>query len=135
MGRCVLQMRLRHALKVSTGEYDVGDDSIPNASPRHRRHLESFWIDSEPVSWAHFETFVAGGGYGDESLWTDAAGNPTSTARPTSVDAHHRQLLSLGRGWVGRRSEGRTREQPITGLSWFEAGAIARFYGARLPFE
>jgi formylglycine-generating enzyme required for sulfatase activity len=30
---------------------------------------------------------------------------------------------------------GLSGQQPLTGLTWFEARAVARFYDARLPFE
>jgi formylglycine-generating enzyme required for sulfatase activity len=116
---------------VPAGEYEIGDESIPNASPRHRRRLGEFWIDARPVSWAHFEGFVAGGGFEDDALWIDAG------ARPTSIDQRHKQLLPregfLRIGGVFQLAS--IRDLPITGLTWFEAVAVARFYGARLAFE
>lgn len=124
-----------HAVLIPTGEYPIGDDSIPNASPHHRRHLNEFWIDAQPVSWAQYEVFVAGGGYGDESLWADVDGNPFLNERPSSVDSHHRDLLGQVRSAADRNRMASVRERPVTGLSWYEAWVVARFYGARLPFE
>jgi formylglycine-generating enzyme required for sulfatase activity len=122
------------AVQIPAGEYPIGDDSIPNATPRHRRALQTFWIDAEPVTWAHFELFLTAGGFADETLWVDAEANALPDSRPGSIDAHHRQLLSAFRA-AERKDPGPLRDRPATGLSWYEAAAVARFFGARLPFE
>jgi len=123
--------------EIPAGEFDIGDESIPNAAPRHRRRLSrSVWIDAGPVTWAHFEAFVAAGGYRSAQLWTGSAGE-ISQMPSLPVDQRCRTLLDETEPF--RRSLSTTgklsREQPLTGLTWFEAQAVARFYGARLPFE
>jgi len=124
-------------IHIPAGEHAIGDESIPNASPRHRRKLAAFWIDARPVSWAHFEVFVAAGGYHDDELWRDSQGGDLPQVRPDSVDQRHKQLLPreglLRLGEVLQMQS--PRELPITGLTWFEALGLARFYGARLAFE
>lgn len=123
---------------VSPGDYEVGHDTIPNASPAHRRRVAAtFWIDAQPLTWSHFETFVVGGGYGRTQLWAGGGSPQDAMGTGPAVDARCRALLDGSRDF--RRSlAGRgvfTRSQPLTGVTWFEAAAIAAFFGARLPFE
>ncbi|MCL4854567.1 MAG: SUMF1/EgtB/PvdO family nonheme iron enzyme [Bryobacteraceae bacterium] len=123
-------------IEVPPGNYAVGDDSIPNAGPRHRRRFgSSFWIDTRPVSWAHFEVFLAGGGFSDSGYWKLVPG--TTTYRPNAVDARHQELLAQAkRRFAGINAHRTSREtDPITGLTWFEASAVAAYFGARLPHE
>lgn len=125
-------------IRVDPRAYDVGDDSIPIASPRHRRILvQSFWIARDLVSWADFERFVAGAGYSREELWVDRDGVAFPISRPPSVDRRVRQLLDESESIRSSFPPGgtRTRRQPVTGLNWYEASAVARFYRARLPYE
>jgi formylglycine-generating enzyme required for sulfatase activity len=122
------------AIQIPAGEYPIGDDVIPNATPRHRRSLQTFWIDAEPVSWGHVELFIAAGGFADEMLWVGQEANALPDWRPVSVDAHHRLLLNSIRA-TDRTDSRPLRERPVTGLTWYEASALAQFFGARLPFE
>jgi formylglycine-generating enzyme required for sulfatase activity len=125
------------AVEVAPGEYEIGSDCIPNAGPRHLRSVRRFWIDSWPVTWAHFEAFVAAGGYerADELLGLDRA--RSVRVRPDSVDGRCRVLIEqaekLRKALLGTPSN--PGDEPITGITWFEAREISRFYGARLPFE
>lgn len=113
-------------IEIPPGEYLIGNESIPNGGPQHRRRLhDSVWIDARPVSWEHFECFVEGGGYSAALL------------EGQTVDRRLRQLIdeSLEVNEQSGRSMVRALSQPITGLTWFEAVALASFYRARLPFE
>ena len=141
--RSVLRYRLYRVVgamlipvEVSPGFYEIGSEDVPNASPRHRRRIgEAFWIDSAPLTWAHYEAFVAAGGYARDELWVDGEG--CSEIRPKSVDSRVRTLISDSREFRQscRVAATLARGCPLTGVSWFEAAAICRFYGARLPFE
>ncbi len=121
---------------VSPGFYEIGSEDVPNAGPHHRRQIgETFWIDSVPLTWAHYEAFVAAGGYARDDLWTDGEG--CLEIRPEFVDSRVRSLISDSREFRQscRATTTLARGCPLTGVSWFEAMAICRFYGARLPFE
>lgn len=125
-------------VEIFAGEFEIGDDLIPNASPRHRRRLrQSIWIDVDPITWAHFEVFVAAGGYRRHELWIDDAGMPLPCQRDQSVDSRCRAILNQAELTSRLLSDlaPTGRERPLTGVNWFEARAIASFYGARLPFE
>lgn len=121
------------AIVVTPGAYDIGHSSIPNASPHHRRRLPtSVWIDATPVTWRLFEIFVCAGGFYRTDLWPD--GVDPANVRPSSVDRRHRELLEKADEFRGTLTEW-PGEHPVTGLTWFEAFAVTRFFGARLPFE
>lgn len=84
--------------------------------------LSPYWVDKYPVTNARFSEFISSGGYHCEELWT-------------------------GPGWDFIRSKEITeplywnddawnqRDQPVTGVSWWEALAFARFEGKTLPTE
>jgi len=124
--------------QITAGWHEIGSDTIPGAGPKHRRRFTApVWIDSIPLTWAHYEVFVAAGGYDRNDLWCDLETKVPGAIRPQSVDGRCRTLLEASRKfcescrWVARLS----RDRPLTGITWFEAVALCRFYGARLPFE
>jgi len=122
---------------VPSGTYWIGSDSIPNAGPRHvRRFTEDVWIEHELVSWRDYSVFVASGGYADAAWWRMDDGAPfPEAARPASVDARCEAVRAVSLG-AGRGPRPKPRSAlPVLGLNWFEAAAICRFFGARLPFE
>jgi len=57
---------------VEAGTYSIGNDSIPQAGPRHQVSLNEFWIDAFAVSLAHLEVFIASGGYFESRWWSDS---------------------------------------------------------------
>lgn len=118
---------------VKSGRYSIGSNNIPNASPQHLRDLHSYWIDRVPVSFGHYERFVAGCGYDDKSLWRDSSESPSIA----SIDQRCDELLeqSLLAAGLFRDKPTRSVDIPLVGVSWGEAAAIARFAGGRLPFE
>ena len=125
------------ARKLPAGDYWIGNDSTPNASPRHmRRFIGDVWIDQDLLSWRAFEAFVTSGGYADSLWWRAADGNPFSdSAQPASVDnrcetIRQMTLADAPVSWQLPRGD-----LPALGLTWFEAAAVCHFSGARLPFE
>ena len=84
--------------------------------------LSAFWIDVYPVTNARYAQFMAAGGY-DESKWWSAGGWEWKGRHKI-----HRPLQWVEPGWDGP-------EQPVAGVSWFEAEAYARWAGRRLPTD
>ena len=97
--------------------------------------VPAFLIDRYEVTNEAFMAFVADGGYRNGSLWPDSlwiAGRrlPRNAAMQTFVD---RTGLPGPRTWTGGTlPEGRGRH-PVTGISWYEAAAYARWAGKALP--
>jgi gamma-glutamyl hercynylcysteine S-oxide synthase len=124
-------------LQIPCGSYVIGNDSVPNAAPRHQRSFDApVWIDPLPVTWAHYEAFVAAGGYRREELWPPGADRNTPLPAG-SVDRHVREVLENGHKLSSYLPSGMaaTPQRPLTGLTHSEAVALAAFYNARLPFE
>jgi iron(II)-dependent oxidoreductase len=90
--------------------------------PQREVYLSAFWIDVYPVTNARFTQFAREGGYETERWWTPAG---------WAWKCHHSicQPLTWGQaGWDGP-------EQPVAGISWYEADAYARWAGRRLPTD
>ena len=104
--------------RLSIGARDEGF-AYDNERPRHPVELAPFAIATAPVTTATWLSFAEGGGYERREWWTDEGWawkeeyDITGPAGPTA---------SL-------------RAAPADRLSWFEADAVARAHGARLPSE
>lgn len=111
-------------VRIPPGVYPVGNDSIPAARPKHQRRIDRpYWIDVDPVAVGVFARFVCRAGYGRAELWGEV-----TPAMPVSVDARCDQVRQASGSGAGDR-------RAVAGLNGWEAAAIARFAGGRLPFE
>jgi formylglycine-generating enzyme required for sulfatase activity len=90
--------------------------------PQRQVWLPDFWIDLFPLTNARFGLFLAAGGYDEPRWWLPAAWKWR--------ERHGiRQPLLWGEaGWDGP-------DQPVAGVSWYEADAYARWAGRRLPTD
>jgi iron(II)-dependent oxidoreductase len=90
--------------------------------PQRQVYLSAFWIDVYPVTNARFGLFLAAGGYEQPQWWTPEGWTWKCRRRI-------RQPLQWGEaGWDGP-------DQPVAGVSWYEADAYARWVGRRLPTD
>ncbi len=90
--------------------------------PQRTVHLSAYWIDIYPVTNGRFGLFLAAGGY-DEPKWWTSAGWKWKSQR------HITHPVMWGQaGWDGP-------DQPVAGVSWYEADAYARWAGRRLPTD
>jgi ergothioneine biosynthesis protein EgtB len=110
-------------------------EACSNERPRHRVHLEPFAIASRPVSASEVIEFIEAGGYARPDLWL-SDGWATVQAEAWEAPLYWRReggsewsLFTLG----GRRPL--DPAETACHLSYYEADAIARFAGARLPTE
>jgi eukaryotic-like serine/threonine-protein kinase len=99
------------------------------------RPLDDFWLDRAEVSNAEFQRFVDAGGYQDQAWWQEPIVRDGRVLGFEEAMALFRD--STGRpgpaGWeLGRFPDG-TDQYPVTGVSWYEASAYARFVGKSLP--
>jgi formylglycine-generating enzyme required for sulfatase activity len=120
-------------VEIPAGSFLMGSrDDDPLAAddeqPQHELTLDTYWIGQTEVTNAQFRPFVAGDGYDNRDYWTEA-------------------------GWQWKEEEGIVQprfwddtewngaDQPVVGVSWFEAVAYARWVSAqtgqelRLPTE
>jgi formylglycine-generating enzyme required for sulfatase activity len=92
--------------------------------PQRTVELSAFWIDVYPVTNARFGLFLAAGGYDDPAWW-----HPDGWAWRQKGRRRIRQPAMWGQGgWDGP-------DQPVAGVSWYEADAYARWAGRRLPTD
>ncbi len=127
---------IHEVLHIPGGSYSIGDDAIPNASPKHQRRLEnSVWLLANPVAWDLFEALVEAGGFPQPTGIKNGASNPNHSA--CSVDQTISELLefSLELEHEPPWSQFNSRQLPLTELNWFAASAIADFLDSRLPTE
>jgi iron(II)-dependent oxidoreductase len=105
-----------------------------NERPPHEVTLPAFRIARAPVTSGEYARFVAEGGYERREFWSEE-GRACLEKEGWWCPLYWRRE---GGGWVerGMFEEGELRaEHPVTGVSWFEAEAYAKFAGKRLPTE
>ncbi len=119
----------RHAL----GSADDGFVPPPERWA-HEVAVPEFEIDAQPVSWQQYAEFVTDGGYDEPRFWSDAgAAWLAATQRRCPRDAEElRHSAVVNR--FGRLCRVHM-DEPVTGLTWFEAQAWCQWAGRRLPTE
>jgi len=102
---------------------------LPNFS------LSSFWMDSYEVTNKEYKTFVDAGGYGNPSYWKF----PFMVEGDTMTFDNAMDVFIDNTGWIGPANwelgefQTGTGDLPVTGISWYEASAYARFVNKSLP--
>jgi iron(II)-dependent oxidoreductase len=89
--------------------------------PVHEVEVSPFELSRYPITVCQFERFMAAGGYQEESLW-DAEGWAWRSAHQHDSPQNWEKQV-------------RHPNRPVVNLSWYEAGACARWLGGRLPSE
>lgn len=106
--------------------------SFDNERPRHRVYLQSFAIATRLVTNAEYLAFIEDGGYGRAELWV-ADGFAMAKAQGWTAPLYWRrdgELEFTLSGW-----QPLDPDAPVSHVSWYEADAYARWFGARLPTE
>lgn len=119
---------------VGIGARDEPGFRFDNEGPRHRVFLEPFAIASRPVTVAEVRAFIEAGGYRTPSLWL-SEGFEHAKARGREAPAYLRLdgASVIVFGVDGEREA--LADEPACHLSYYEADALARFLGGRLPSE
>ncbi len=108
--------------------------SSTTSTPRHGEWVEPFALSDRLVTFGELEAFVQAGGYRTPSLWLAEGydfvrAHDLSAPLYVSFDDGVLQTFSL----TGVRRP--ARDEPLVHVSYYEADAISRFLGARLPTE
>ena len=121
---------------VPTGEVgiDLADfgDFAPTNPTEEVHHavvrVDSLYMDRYPVTNEQFQAFVDAGGYEQSSIW-----HPEIL--PAVLDFVDKTGMPGPRYWENGRYPPGKAKHPVTGVSWYEASAYARWVGKRLPTD
>jgi serine/threonine protein kinase/formylglycine-generating enzyme required for sulfatase activity len=111
-----------------SGKLSAGSTVLDDRNPPREVFVDFFYIDMFEVTNTEYKAFVDAGGYQEEKFWdtegfeqikvfTDRTGKPGPATWESST-------FPLGK-----------EDFPVTGISWYEAQAYARWAGKRLPTE
>jgi ergothioneine biosynthesis protein EgtB len=121
------------------GLAEIGDDgerfAFDNERPRHRVYLEPFALASRPVTNADVLAFIADGGYRRPELWLSEGWDWVARE---GIEAPLYWRHRTGGAWTQFSLRGNRALElaaPACHLSYYEADALARWAGARLPTE
>jgi gamma-glutamyl hercynylcysteine S-oxide synthase len=126
-------------VSVPAGAFLMGasEDSFAydNERPAREIYLPEFRIARAPVTNGEFARFVEEGGYDRREFWTDE-GWAWREKESWSHPLYWRR--DRAGAWTERRMFDETAlelDHPVTGVSFYESEAYARFAGRRLPTE
>jgi ergothioneine biosynthesis protein EgtB len=115
------------------------DFHFDNEAPRHKVFLESFQIANRAVTCGEYLEFMSDGGYTRPELWL-SAGWDTVKDRGWQAPLYWQRDASDETGWRvftlrGWSNLSALLDVPVCHISFFEADALARWRGCRLPTE
>ena len=96
-------------------------------------YVESFHIDEKPVTNREFKVFVDAGGYSSTMLWQDIS-LPAGMDLVSLLDQFIDRTQNKGpANWELGKPRDSELDMPVTGVSWYEAAAYAKFINKGLP--
>lgn len=110
--------------RVEAGEFIIGSNTakaIDNESPAHKIYLDTYYIDTHPVTCGQYQKFMAMGGYQKDEYWSNAGWQWLQ-----------QNLVSQPLYWSNNLD---CSNHPVCGVNYYEAEAYARFAHKRLPTE
>ncbi|MCX2952595.1 ergothioneine biosynthesis protein EgtB [Lentzea sp. NEAU-D7] len=120
------------------GPFEMGTSDEPwaldNERPAHAVHVDSFFIDTTPVTNGEYAEFVLAGGYDDRRLWTDEGWEHRTNAKLVAPRFWQREENSFVRTAFGV-TEPIVPDEPVVHVCYHEAQAYATWAGKRLPTE
>ncbi len=111
---------------------DHGGFTFDNERPRHRVFLEPFALANRAVTVGDVRAFIEGRGYETPSLWL-SEGWERARGRSAPANLRIEGGAAIVFGVDGERQA--LDHEPAAHLDYYEADALARFLGGRLPTE
>ncbi|MCR3753058.1 ergothioneine biosynthesis protein EgtB [Lentzea californiensis] len=120
------------------GPFEMGTSDEPwaldNERPAHAVHVDSFFIDTTPVTNGEYAQFILAGGYDDRRLWTDEGWEHRTNAKLVAPRFWQREENSFVRTAFGV-TEPIVPDEPVVHVCFHEAQAYATWAHKRLPTE
>jgi gamma-glutamyl hercynylcysteine S-oxide synthase len=114
-------------VNIPPGRFRMGQKGVLHA-PEKDIYLDGFYIDKYEVTNGDFKRFMDAAGYSTEAYWNHV-GWLWKGLQKISAPAQWDSAAFHGGGIPGNE------QFPVTGVSWWEADAYARWAGKRLPTE
>ena len=117
-----------------TGRWPDGGFAFDNETPRHRVLLAPYRIADRPVTNGDWLAFIEAGGYREPLLWMSdgwAARQAEGWEAPLYWERRDGAWLAFTLGGLRPVDPA----APVRHVSWYEADALARWAGKRLPTE
>lgn len=107
---------------ISGEKFTRGSLESPDEMPLMQVKLDPFFMDVKPVTNEDFQVFIEQGGYQEADLWS-------------SEGLEFISQLGIKEPLYWNDPNWNQADQPVTGISWHEAVAYAKFVGKSLPTE
>ncbi|MBC8871589.1 MAG: SUMF1/EgtB/PvdO family nonheme iron enzyme [Planctomycetes bacterium] len=114
-------------VKIPKGKYKIGDNDKSKypewARPKDEETIviaKSFWLSKYPVTNSQYTLFVNDGGYSRRQFWSDEGWQWIQGEGIEAPDYWHNPRFNAP-------------NQPVVGVSWWEAEAFCKWASVRLP--
>lgn len=107
---------------VKAARFERGSTRFPNEGPVINVRLSPFMIDIFPATNSDFSEFIASGSYRERSLWSEEGWLFINGNRISYPNYWNDPCWNHA-------------DMPVTGVSWWEAMAYAKYRGKSLPTE
>ncbi len=115
---------LNEMIQIPAGEFEMGSnspDALDNERSAHKVYLDTYSIDRYPITCKQYRIFMESGGYKNPQWWSEAGWEWLSAEKVTKP-----LYWEDNPAWYNN---------PVWGVSSYEAEAYAKFVGKRLPTE
>jgi eukaryotic-like serine/threonine-protein kinase len=115
--------------------HQAGFLPVPAGAADYGTMVQAFLVGQTEVTNEEYAHFVEAGGYAELSLWPEemSVGGVVLDREEALTRFVDRTGIPGPRTWSGGRPPEGTLRQPVTGVSWYEANAYARWFGGQLP--
>ncbi len=129
----------RAMVTIPAGAVIVGatgnDFGYDNEYPAHRVELPAFRLDVYPTTNLEYLRFIEAGGYARDEFWSDEGRAWRDKENITAPLYWQKTSDGFTTRTMFDHQAPLDSHHPVSGVSWYEAEAYARFAGKRLPTE